>query len=82
MHNDSESKASPVLTELRLVYAVRTPQGRLRRYLRPTYAYRRAARYALGKRASDTDVAALARRWMKRDARPKKRRARDDAKAT
>jgi len=66
---------SPVLTELRLVYAVRMPSGRCRRYLRPSYAYRLAAKLELGEGASDTDVAALARRLRRRDASPRKRKA-------
>jgi len=66
---------SPVLTELRLVYAVRMPSGRCRRYLRPSYAYRLAAKLELGEGASDTEAAALARRLRRRDASPRKRKA-------
>ena len=61
---------SPVLTELRMVYAVRMPGGRLRRYYRRAYAYRRAARLALGKQAGGDEVIAMATRLMRRDARP------------
>jgi len=71
----SRNNGSPVLTELRLVYAVRMPSGRCRRYLRPSYAYRLAAKLELGEGASDTEVAALARRLRRRDASPRKRKA-------
>jgi len=66
---------SPVLTELRLVYAVRMPGGRCRRYLRPSYAYRLAAKLELGEGASDTEVAALARQLRLQDTNPRKRKA-------
>lgn len=65
---------SPVLTELRVVYAVRMPGGRKRRYLRPTYAYRLAAKLELGEGAGDTEVAALARRLRWHDTNPHKRK--------
>ena len=71
MHSGNES--SPVLTELKLIYAVRMPSGRCKRYLRPSYAYRLAAKLRLGEGASDTDVAALARRLRRNDANPRKR---------
>ena len=71
----ADSGKSPVLTELRLVYAVRMPSGRCRRYLRPSYAYRLAAKLRLGEGASDTEVAALARRLRRPDTNPRKRKA-------
>ena len=75
---------SPVLTELRLVYAVRMPSGRCRRYLRPSYAYRLAAKLELSEGASDTDVAAFAGQLRRQDTNPKKRKGQevtDDTKA-
>ncbi len=64
--------SSPVLTELRIVYRVRMPSGRFRRYMRPTHAYRLAAKLALGKGASGkgascTEISALATKLRERD---------------
>jgi hypothetical protein len=77
-----ENTTSPVLTELRVVYAVRMPSGKLRRYLRPTYAYRLAAKLLLGDAASREEVLALAQQLRRRDTNPRKmqtREVKDDA---